>query len=158
MVGRNGRISLARFPYHVGVYLAGETVDILLREDRLLEIFHRGVLIAAHARRHTADAEPATLRHRSRRPQARPPRPRIEGAAVLRMVESVGIVSFAGTSCRVGTAYRGMQVEVRLVADTVEIWVEGKYLRTHQARHDPAKEHGAFATPGGRPRKRKAAS
>jgi transposase InsO family protein len=158
VVGRNGRISLARFPYHVGVYLAGETVDILLREDRLLEIFHHGVLIAAHARRHTADAEPATLRHRSRRPPARPPRPTTEGPAVLRMVESAGIVSFAGTSYRVGTAYRGMQVEVRLVADTVEIWAEGKHLRTHQARHDPGKEHGAFATPGGRPRKRKAAS
>ena len=31
----------------------------------------------------------------------------------------------------------------------------GKIVRTHEARHDKEKEHGAFGVPGGRPRKKK---
>jgi hypothetical protein len=38
----------------------------------------------------------------------------------------------------------------------VQIWLEGKLIRTHPARHDREKEHGAFANPGGRPRHKKA--
>ena len=34
---------------------------------------------------------------------------------------------------------------------------DGQVIRVHAARHDPAKEHGAFATPNGRPRKPKPA-
>jgi hypothetical protein len=34
---------------------------------------------------------------------------------------------------------------------------DGQVIRVHPARHDPAKEHGAFATPNSRPRKPKPA-
>lgn len=74
------------------------------------------------------------------------------------MVDCSGTVSFAGTGYRVGKAYRQTQVEVCVVADTVEIWAEGELIRTHKARHDPQKEYGAYATPGGRPRRISAAS
>jgi hypothetical protein len=68
------------------------------------------------------------------------------------------MVSFAGTAYRAGVAYSSSQVEVRLVDDRVEIWSGEKLIRYHRARHDPQKEHGAFATPQGRPRKNKATS
>jgi hypothetical protein len=45
---------------------------------------------------------------------------------------------------------------VRLVEDTVEFFLDGERIRTHKATQDPSKLHGAFATPGGRPRKTKA--
>ena len=46
-------------------------------------------------------------------------------------------------------------VEVRLVGETVQILYEGKIIRSHEARHDKEKEHGAFANQVGRPRKLK---
>ena len=48
-VGKGGRISLANYPYHVGPWLAGETVDVAITVDGLVEISHRGVLVATHA-------------------------------------------------------------------------------------------------------------
>ena len=60
-VAESGRISLATFPYHVGAWLAGETVDVVT-DDRLVQIFHRGVLVATHARRHPLEATPAAGR------------------------------------------------------------------------------------------------
>jgi hypothetical protein len=56
----------------------------------------------------------------------------------------------------VSTRFAGKQVEVRLVGDTVQIWSTGKLVRTHLARHDKEKEHGAFNVRKGRPRKLKA--
>jgi len=153
VVGRDGRISLACFPYQVGRWLAGESVDVVLRDDALLEIFNRGVLVKVHARRHPKEANP-TIPARSTprpRPAARPS----SDLAVIRMVDPTGCVSFAGTSYRAGKALRGLQVEVRLLEDTVEFWLGGERIRTHKATHDPSKVHGAFATPGGRPRKAK---
>ena len=49
-VGRDGRISLVNFRYHVGRWLAGETVDVVVTTDGLIEISHRGVLVATHAK------------------------------------------------------------------------------------------------------------
>jgi len=49
-VGRSGKISLCGELYHVGTYLAGETVDLELTEG-LVHVSHRGVLVASHARR-----------------------------------------------------------------------------------------------------------
>jgi hypothetical protein len=48
-------------------------------------------------------------------------------------------------------------VEVAIVAGSVQISAKGKVIRVHQIRHDRSKEHGAFATPNGRPRNRKVA-
>ncbi len=62
-------------------------------------------------------------------------------------------MSFAGTVYRVGRAWRGKEVEVCLVAGSVQVACHGIIVRTQPIRHDRAKEHGAFATPHGRPRK-----
>lgn len=146
-VGQGGRISLASFGYHVGRWLAGETVDVTVTVDGLVEITHRGVLVATHARRHPPEAEPQVWR---RQPRARPVRPPTMGQPVVRKVDSSGGISFAGVSYRVGNPYRRQQVEVRVVADTVEISQDGKLLRVHPVKHDPIKAHGAFANPGGK--------
>jgi hypothetical protein len=147
-VGQGGRISLATFPYHVGRWLAGETVDVVVTTDGLVEITHRGVLVATHARQHPPEAEPDVWR---RQPRARPVRPATVGQPVVRKVDSSGGISFAGVSYRVGNPYRRQQVEVRVVGDTVEISQNGKLLRAHPVKHDPTKAHGAFANPGGKP-------
>ena len=149
-VGQGGRISLAGHAYGVGVWLAGETVEVTVTPGGLVEIWHRGVLIASHARRHHPQAEPAAWRQR---PKARRTRPQTAGVPVLRMVDQRGAVSFAGTTYRVGNRYRKEQVEVRLVGDTVELSQAGKLIRSHAVKHDRSKEHGAFATPSGRRRK-----
>jgi transposase InsO family protein len=154
-VGRDGRISLATFRYHVGRWLAGETVDVVITVDGLVEITHRGVLVATHARQHQPEAEPQVWR---RQPRARPVRPPTMGQPVVRKVDSSGGISFAGVSYRVGNSHRREQVEVRVVGDTVEISQAGKLLRVHPAKHDPIKAHGAFANPGGKPDRINAAS
>ena len=155
VVSRDGHINLATFSYHVGIWLAGQTVDVVLRGDGLLEIFHRGVLVKAHARRHPKDAQPQIRVRRTSRPAPVSPQPS-SGLTVMRMVDPTGCVSFAGTSYRVGKVFSRLQVEVRLVEDTVEFWLDGERIRTRMATHDPSKLYGAFATPGGRPRKKKA--
>jgi transposase InsO family protein len=154
-VGKGGRISLATFPYHVGRWLAGETVDVVVTTDGLVEITHRGVLVATHARQHPPEAEPEVWR---RQPRARPVRPATVGQPVVRKVDSSGGISFAGVSYRVGNPFRRQQVEVRVVGDTVEISQDGKLLRVHPVKHDPIKAHGAFANPGGKPDRINAAS
>jgi hypothetical protein len=154
-VGQGGRISLASFGYHVGRWLAGETADVTVTTDGLVEISHRGVLVATHARQHPPEAEPQVWR---RQPRARPVRPPTTGQPVVRKVDSSGGISFAGVSYRVGNPYRRQQVEVRVVRDTVEISQDGKLLRVHPVKHDPIKAHGAFANPGGKPDRINAAS
>ena len=154
-VGKGGRISLANHPYHVGRWLAGETVDVVVTSDGLVEISHRGVLVATHAVRHPPEAEPEAWR---RQPRARPVRPPTIGQPVVRKVDSSGNISFAGTTYRVGNPHRRQQVEVRVVGDTVEISHDGRLLRVHPVKHDPIKAHGAFANPGGKPDRINAAS
>ena len=46
---------------------------------------------------------------------------------------------------------------VAIVGASVQLSVDGKVIRVHPIRHDRTKEHGAFATPNGRPRKAKSA-
>ena len=60
-------------------------------------------------------------------------------------------MSFAGTSHRAGNLRRGRQVHVVIVGDSVEITAGGEVLRVHRIKHDPSREHGAFANAGGRP-------
>jgi transposase InsO family protein len=154
-VGRGGRISLATHKYHVGRWLAGETVEVAIGDDGLIEISHRGVLVASHVRRHPVEKEPVGWR---REPRSRPARPQTVGRAVTRKVDGSGSVSFAGVTYRVGNPYRRQQVQVRVVGDTVEISARGRVVRTHAVKHDPDRAHGAFANPGGRPRRVNAAS
>ena len=77
--------------------------------------------------------------------------------SVTRKVDTTGKVCFAGTSYRVGNAYRRRQVQVAVVGDTVEISVGNELIRSHPVRHDRTREHGALANPGGRPHRTNAA-
>jgi transposase InsO family protein len=147
LVGATGKISLCGFEYRVGSYLGGESVAVVVAGG-LLEVWHGGVLIASHAARHRLDGAPKQGRH----PQARA---HSAGRPVLRMVDPYGYISFAGTGYWVGRRHRRQQVEVRLVGNNVEISLGGKLIRTHAAKHDSNKEHGAFALAGGRPRTQK---
>ncbi len=77
--------------------------------------------------------------------------------SVTRKVDSSGNVCFAGSSYRAGTKYRRRQVQVAVVADSVEISIGTELIATHAVRHDRTREHGALANPGGRPRRINAA-
>jgi hypothetical protein len=147
-VDQSGRIGLAGFKYHIGKWLAGEMVEILAH-DGVLSIAHRGVLVATHAQRFRAGSS-ATIRPG---PSVRKPRQATSGMTVRRTADASGYVSFAGVGYRAGRAYAGKSVEVSIVGGSVQLAVAGRIVRIHPARHDPAKEHGAFATPKGRPRK-----
>jgi len=153
-VGTDGRISLAGFTYLAGRWLAGQVVEVAVNGG-LVEVWHRGVLIATHARRHPPGKERDVVR---REPRQRSARPATIGPSVLRMVDGSGSVSFAGTNYRVGNAYKRRQVEVAIVNNTVQLSAAGKVVRVHPIRHDRAKEHGAFATPKGRPRRKRPAA
>jgi transposase InsO family protein len=159
-VSPNGQISFAATRYRVGKWLAGETVELTC-DAGLVHIGHSGVLIATHARRHPAAAEAAAQRRgqKNKRPP-RPtstPRPSASAASVTRKVDSSGNVSFAGTNYRVGNKHRHRQVQVAVVAGTVEISIGEELIRVHPIRHDRTREHGALANPGGRPHRINAA-
>jgi transposase InsO family protein len=146
-VDAHGAISVAGFRYRVPIVLAGEPVHAVVA-DHLVQIYHHEVLVASHVQRRNADNTPRTLRQ-----GRRAARPVTSGIVVTRVVDSNGDVSFAGTMYRAGRPWRGMQVEVSIVAESVQIACAGSIVRTHAIRHDRAKEHGAYATPHGRPRK-----
>jgi len=123
----------------------------VISRDGLVEISHRGALIVTHARRHSPGKEPDV----ARTPRVRAQRPATVGNPVLRVADCAGCVSFAGTNYSVGRAYARRQVEVAIVGRSVQLALDGKVIRIHPIRHDRAKEHGAFATPKGRPRKQR---
>jgi transposase InsO family protein len=148
-VDRRGKISLARHGYHVGASFAGEAVEVVCRAG-LVDIFHAGVLVATHAERRPPQQRTTTAPRavaRARRPAG--------GPSVTRIADGNGSVSFAGTMYRAGRAYARRPVQVALVAGSVQLSVDDRVVRVHAARHDPAKEHGAFAMPRGKPRKPK---
>ncbi len=152
-VAAKGTISFASTPYKAGRWLAGQTVDVTC--DRgLVHIYHRGVLIATHARRRQPGKQTAGMRRNTRPPA---PRPSASAASVTRKVDSSGAVCFAGSSYPVGAAYRRRQVQVAVVGDTVEISIGTRLIRTHKVKHDHTREHGALANPGGRPNRINAA-
>jgi transposase InsO family protein len=147
-VDRRGVIRLAGFSYRVPIILAGEPVEAVVAEH-LVRIFHRDVLVAEHVQRRKPDTEPAEPRQGQR--TARQP---TSGMTVTRIVDGAGQLSFAGTMYQVGHAWRRRSVQVSIVADSVQLACDGQIVRTHPIRHDRSKEHGAFATPNGRPRHR----
>ena len=97
-VGANGRISFASTYYLAGVWLAGETVEIVC-DGGVVHLHHRGVLVATHARRHKPAKEAAAFAAaRSDAPTpARDAAASASAASVTRKVDSSGNVSFAGT-------------------------------------------------------------
>lgn len=150
-VDQHGLISLGGFRYRVPIVLAGEPVEAVAAEH-LVRIFHRDVLVAEHVQRRkpdTGDQQEVALRQGSRRPR----RP-TDGLTVTRVVDSSGYVSFAGMNYRVGNGWSGRSAQVCVVAGSVQLSCDGHIVRVHPIRHDRAKEHGAFATPNGRPRHR----
>jgi hypothetical protein len=152
-VSTKGTIGFATVAYKAGAWLAGQTVEVTC-EGGLVQIHHRGVLIATHARRHPVDKQSAGV-ERGRKPR---PSPRsVSSPSVTRKVDSSGNVSFAGANYRVGNAYRRRQVQVAVVGDTIEISIGEQLIRSHRAKHDRTREHGALANPGGRPHRTNAA-
>ena len=152
-VSATGTITFATGRYLAGRWLAGQTVEVIC-DGGLVQLHHRGVLIATHARRHPIDKQPAGLQ-RGRR--LRPAPRTATTASVTRKVDSSGNVSFAGTNYRVGSQYKRRQVQVAVVGDTVEISIGNQLIRSHRAKHDRTREHGALANPGGRPHRINAA-
>ena len=69
--------------------------------------------------------------------------------SVTRTFDSSGNVCFAGENYYVGVKYKRRQVQVAVVGDRVEISVGKHLIRSHPARHDRTREHGALANPGG---------
>ena len=152
-VGATGNISFAGTQYKAGTWLAGQSVEIVC-DGGLVQLHHRGVLIATHARRHPIDKQAAGMQRGRRLP---PSRPTATAASVTRKVDSSGNVCFAGTAYRVGPKFRRRQVQVAVVGDTVEISVGNELIRSHAVKHDRTREHGALANPGGRPNRINAA-
>jgi hypothetical protein len=146
-VDQRGRIRLAGFGYRVPIVLAGEPVEAVVA-DNLVQIYHHDVLVASHVQRRKPDTALAVPRQGRRTPRAA-----TTGIVVTRMVDGSGQVSFAGTMYRAGRAWRGKEVEVCIVAGSVQMTHQGTIVRTQPIRHDRTKEHGAYATPHGRPRK-----
>ena len=154
-VGQDGKISFASEFYPVGVWVAGETVEVSVA-DGLVSIHHRGVLLATHAQRHRPAKESKAL---ARKVTPHKPRPRqaTVGQSVTRKVDSSGNISFAGKNYRVGRTQIRRQMQVAIVGDTVEISAGGEILKVHPIRHDRSREHGAFANAAGRPSRTNAA-
>ena len=141
--------------YRVGTAFAGQQVEVVTTHG-LVEILHTGVLITTHVQRRCRSAGQGAAEN-SRAVPARTARNPTTGLSVTRIVDGAGTVSFAGTGYRVGAAWARKTVDIAIVAGSVQISAAGKVIRVHAARHDPVKEHGAFAVPGGRPRRPKPA-
>jgi transposase InsO family protein len=149
-VDQRGSISVASQRYRVGPTYVGEPVEVVVR-DGLVEILHAGVLVATHAERGR------TRTGAARQLNARGARPASSGISVKRIVDGAGAVSFAATSYRAGMAWARKQVDVAIVAGSVQLSSNGKVIRVHAIRHDRSKEHGAFSMPSGKPRKKSVA-
>jgi hypothetical protein len=152
-VDQRGSIGLGGLRYRVGATFAGEPVEVVVREG-LVEILHAGVLVATHAERGRPASKGARPQRAARAGRSRLP---TAGMSVTRRVDGGGTVSFSGTGYRVGRSWARQFVDVAIVAGSVQISSKGKVIRVHAIRHDRSKEHGAFATPHGRPRKPKVA-
>ncbi|HEX5522202.1 MAG TPA: IS481 family transposase [Pedococcus sp.] len=147
-VSQRGVIRLAGFSYRVPIVFAGEPVEAVV-EHNLVQIFHRDVLVASYPQR----VRPGHSTAQPPRQGRRTARPATEGVVVNRVVDKDGLLSFAGTMYRAGRPWRGKTLQVSVVADSVQLAFKGAVVRVHPIRHDRAKEHGAYATPNGRPRK-----
>ena len=150
-VDQRGLIKLAGFSYRVGPSFAGEHIDVVVT-DGVVEIWHHGVLVASHAQRLRAD-QLDRLDRPARMPVARRVRDATSGITVTRIADSGGTISFAGTPYRAGRMWARHNIDVAIVAGSVQLSVDDKVIRVHPIRHDRHRELGAFANPKGRPRK-----
>jgi transposase InsO family protein len=153
-VTAGGKISLAGFSYHVGATYAGEPVEVVVTGG-LVDILHRGVVVATHAQRLRADQAD---RKSQRAPAARRARDATAGLTVTRLADGAGVVSFAGTPYAAGRRWARQAIDVSIVAGSVQLSRDGKVIRVHPIRHDRSRELGAFANPKGRPRRKNSAT
>ena len=96
------------------------------------------MLVAEHVQRRKPDTEakePVQGRRTARQATS--------GLTVTRVADNNGSISFAGTSYRVGNAWRRRSVQVSIVASSVQLACDGQIVRVHPTRHDRSKEHGA---------------
>jgi transposase InsO family protein len=149
-VDQRGQISLAGFIYSVGPVFAGEHVEVVVTGG-LVEILHQGVLVATHVQRLRAD-QLDRLQRPERPAVVRRARDATAGLTVTRIADGDGVVSFAATPYRAGRAWARCDIDVTIVAGSVQLSVDDKVIRVHPIRHDRARELGAFANPKGRPR------
>jgi transposase InsO family protein len=148
---QRGLIRLAGFSYRVGPSFAGEHVEVVV-SDGVVEILHHGGLVASHPQRLRAD-QLDRLERPERMPVARRVRDATSGITVTRIADSGGTISFAGTPYRAGRMWARHNIDVTIVAGSVQLSVDDKVIRVHPIRHDRSRELGAFANPKGRPRK-----
>jgi|GEM_PF-5573819 len=132
-VDQRGSIGLNTFRYRVGPTFAGEQVEVVV-QGGLVEILHKGVLVATLAERRRDGVTSAKA------PRAGRAHPASSGMTVVRAVDSGGSISFAGATYRVGRSWGGRSVEVAIVAGSVQISENGTVIRVHQIRHDRSKE------------------
>lgn len=92
--GKEGKTSFAAHRYPVGVWLAGETVEVSV-VNGLVSIHHRDVLVATHAQRHQPAEETKALTRKVKQKRPRPRQPTV-GQSVDPQGRLVGNVSFAG--------------------------------------------------------------
>jgi transposase InsO family protein len=149
LVSANGTIGFGAQRYLAARWLSGETVEVLSTEG-IVEIVFRGQVVATRARKH----DPGKAPKLNRSAPGRRARVATVGKPVTRLADSRGGVSFAGTAYQAGYTYRGKTVDVAIVGGNVQLAIDGKVIKTHPIRHNPDKEHGAFANPGGRPPKK----
>jgi transposase InsO family protein len=154
LVSKDGKIGFAAVLYFVGARWAGETVEVVC-DSALVQIHHRGVLIATHARRHDPKKQKASM---DRTRKTKTERPSASSVSVTRKVDSGGKVCFAAAYYPVGLAYKRRQVQVAVVKGYVEISIGEHLIRKHKIRHDRTREHGALANPGGRANRKNAAA
>ncbi len=147
-VDSSGRVAVVNHRYYLGKQYGGQSV-VVEAEQGLFNFLINGGVVATYAKRHTPAEEEKLLA----RPRAARPKDPTLGHVVTRLVDSSGSVSFAATNYRVGNTFKGRQVEVRVVGDTVQISADHKLVRTHKSRHDPNKVFSAFGTPNGRPKR-----
>jgi transposase InsO family protein len=152
-VNAHGKVSLAGFSYRVGATYAGEPVEVVTAGG-LVDILHRGVVVATHAQRLRADQADRV----PRAPVVRRARDATAGLTVTRLADGAGVVSFAGTPYAAGRRWARQAIEVSIVAASVQLAKDGKVIRIHPIRHDRSRELGAFANPKGRPRRKNSAT
>ena len=151
-VDQAGRISLVGVTYKVGRVFAREPVEVVVRRG-LVEVLYKGRLIATHAERRRDTGAPPRAGSLAPRVRRSPARAATSGPMVTRVADANGCVSFAGSPYRAGRAWARQRITVAVVAGSVQLSADGNVLRVHPIRHDRTKEHGAYATPNGRPRK-----
>lgn len=107
-----GKVRLAGLSYRVPITLAGEPVQCVVAGN-LVETYHREVLVASHVQRRPPGKAPIQGMRRGRKPTL--------GPVVTRIADNNGAVSFAGTLYRAGRAWRGQQLQVAIVASSVQL-------------------------------------